>query len=63
MNTLEIQEIIAKITLTLDNPKSVKLQIKQINLAQKQLRAIKKEIKRQKFAILINKQAKLILIV
>ncbi|MGV2391046.1 MAG UNVERIFIED_CONTAM: hypothetical protein LVR29_31380 [Microcystis novacekii LVE1205-3] len=44
MNTLEIQEIIAKITLTLDNPKSVKLQIKQINLAQKQLRAIKKKL-------------------
>ncbi len=44
MNTLEIQEIIAKITLTLDNPKSVKLQVKQINLAQKQLRAIKKEM-------------------
>ncbi len=40
MNTLEIQEIIAKITLTLDNPKSVKLQVKQINLAQKQLIAV-----------------------
>ncbi|MEG3440283.1 hypothetical protein V0288_24360 [Pannus brasiliensis CCIBt3594] len=44
MDNLDIQEIISKITLTLDNPKSVKLQIKQINLAQKQLRAIKKEI-------------------
>jgi hypothetical protein len=39
-----LHEIISKITMTLDNPKSVKLQIKQINLAQKQLRAIKKEI-------------------
>lgn len=57
MNTLEIQEIIAKITLTLDNPKSVKLQVKQINLAQS-----KKKLT-PKFAILINKQAKLILIV
>lgn len=44
MDTLEIQQIASKITLTLDNPKSVKLQIKQITLAQKQLRAIKKEI-------------------
>ncbi|MFM6899459.1 MAG: amidase family protein, partial [Microcystis panniformis] len=33
-----------QLSLNLDNPKSVKLQIKQINLAQKQLRAIKKEI-------------------
>lgn len=40
----EIHEISAKITLRLDNPQSVKLQVKQINLAQKQLRAIKKEI-------------------
>ncbi|WP_244329411.1 hypothetical protein [Tolypothrix sp. PCC 7910] len=31
-------------TLTLDNPKSVKLQVKNINLIQKQLRAIKKEV-------------------
>jgi hypothetical protein len=45
MNTLdEIQQIASKIILTLDNPKSVKLQMKQIMLAQKQLRAIKKEI-------------------
>ena len=39
----EIQHIASKLSLTLDNPKSVKLQIKQINLLQKQLRAIKKE--------------------
>lgn len=44
MNIQEIQTIANQLTLTLDNPKSVKLQIKQINLAQKQLRAIKKEI-------------------
>lgn len=45
MNTLdEIRQIASKIILTLDNPKSVKLQMKQIMLAQKQLRAIKKEI-------------------
>jgi ribosomal protein S13 len=40
----EIQQIASKIALTLDNPKSVKLQVKQITLAQKQLRAIKKEL-------------------
>jgi endonuclease III len=40
----EIRQIVNKLTLTLDNPKSVKRQIKQINLAQKKLRAIKKEI-------------------
>jgi cyclopropane fatty-acyl-phospholipid synthase-like methyltransferase len=40
----EIEQIAAKMRLTLDNPKSVKLQIKQISLAQKQLRAIKKEV-------------------
>lgn len=44
MNIQEIQKIANQLTLILDNPKSVKLQIKQINLAQKQLRAIKKEI-------------------
>ena len=44
MNIQEIQKIANQLILTLDNPKSVKLQIKQINLAQKQLRAIKKEI-------------------
>lgn len=40
----EIQQIASRIYLTLDNPKSVKLQVKQISLAQKQLRAIKKEL-------------------
>ena len=40
----DIQEIGSRITLLLDNPRSVKLQVKQINLAQKQLRVIKKEI-------------------
>lgn len=40
----EIQRIASRIYLTLDNPKSVKLQVKQISLAQKQLRAIKKEL-------------------
>jgi hypothetical protein len=44
MEIQEIQKIANQLILTLDNPKSVKLQIKQINLAQKQLRAIKKEI-------------------
>ena len=44
MNIQRIQEINSQITLALDNPKSVKLQVKQINLAQKQLRIIKKEI-------------------
>ena len=44
MNIQEIQKIAKQLSLTLDNPKAVKLQIKQINLAQKQLRAIKKEI-------------------
>jgi cell division protein FtsB len=45
MNKLEeIQQIASKITLRLDNPQSVKIQVKQIGLAQKQLRAIKKEI-------------------
>lgn len=40
----QIQKLKQQITLTLHNPKSVKLQVKQINLVQKQLRAIKKEI-------------------
>ncbi len=44
MDIQEIQEISSQITLVLDNPRSVKLQVKQINLAQKQLRVIKKEI-------------------
>lgn len=45
MTTLEeIQQIAPKISLILDNPKSVKLQVKHITLVQKQLRAIKKEL-------------------
>ncbi|MCF2146882.1 hypothetical protein IQ276_010525 [Desmonostoc muscorum LEGE 12446] len=48
MNTLEItqqiQQIQSQMSLTLDSPKSVKLQVKQISLLQKQLRAIKKEV-------------------
>ena len=35
MDIQRIQEINSQITLILDNPKSVKLQVKQINLAQK----------------------------
>ncbi len=45
MNKLEeIKQIASQIRLVLDNPQSVKLQVKQITLAQKQLRGIKKEI-------------------
>ncbi len=48
MNTLEItqqiQQMQSQMSLTLDSPKSVKLQVKQISLLQKQLRAIKKEV-------------------
>lgn len=44
MDISEIQQIAAKITLTLDNPRSIKLQVKQITLAQKQLQALKKEL-------------------
>ena len=45
MTTIEeIRQIASNISLTLDSPKSVKLQVKQITLAQKQLRAIKKEL-------------------
>jgi hypothetical protein len=40
----QIKQLQQQLTLTLDNPKSVKLQVKQISLIQKQLRAIKKEI-------------------
>jgi len=40
----QINQIDKQLTLTLDNPQSVKLQVKQINLAQKHLRALKKEI-------------------
>lgn len=41
---LQIHQLKQQMTLTLDNPKSVKLQVKNINLIQKQLRAIKKEV-------------------
>ncbi|MEH2065218.1 MAG: hypothetical protein V7K50_23660 [Nostoc sp.] len=48
MNTLEItqqtQQTQSQMSLTLDSPKSVKLQVKQISLLQKQLRALKKEV-------------------
>ncbi|MEH1933061.1 MAG: hypothetical protein V7L14_04920 [Nostoc sp.] len=48
MNTLEIiqqiQQTQSEMSLTLDSPKSVKLQVKQISLLQKQLRAFKKEV-------------------
>lgn len=45
MTTLEeIQHIALSISLTFDYPQSVKLQVKQITLAQKKLRAIKKEV-------------------
>ncbi|HEY9601814.1 MAG TPA: hypothetical protein V6C85_09405 [Allocoleopsis sp.] len=40
----QLGQIDKQLTLTLDNPKSVKLQVKQIGLAQKQLRALKKEV-------------------
>lgn len=41
---LQIDRLMQQMTLVLDNPKSVKLQIKNINLVQKQLRVIKKEV-------------------
>lgn len=41
---LQINQLAQQMTLILDNPKSVKLQVKNINLIQKQLRAIKKEV-------------------
>ncbi len=41
---LQIYQLKQQMSLTLDNAKSVKLQVKNINLIQKQLRAIKKEI-------------------
>ncbi len=45
MNTLEeIQQIALDMSLTFDEPQSVKLQIKRITFAQKQLRALKKEL-------------------
>ncbi|HEY9668704.1 MAG TPA: hypothetical protein V6C91_17985 [Coleofasciculaceae cyanobacterium] len=45
MSTLEeIYKIASSMSLEFDDPKSVKLQVKQIKLAQKQLRSIKKEL-------------------
>jgi hypothetical protein len=41
---LQIYHLQQQMTLTLDNPKSVRLQVKNINLIQKQLMAIKKEV-------------------
>lgn len=41
---VQIYQLRQQLTLTLDNPKSVKLQVKNISLIQKQLRAIKKEV-------------------
>ncbi|NEU81240.1 hypothetical protein [Nostoc sp. UIC 10630] len=41
---LRIYQLKQQMTLTFDNPKSVKLQIKNLNLIQKQLKAIKKEV-------------------
>jgi len=43
-NKLQIYQLTQQMTLTLDNPNSVKLQVKKINLIQKQLRAIKKDV-------------------
>ncbi|WP_107807062.1 hypothetical protein [Nodularia spumigena] len=41
---VQIYQLRQQMTLALDSPKSVKLQVKNISLIQKQLRAIKKEI-------------------
>ncbi len=41
---LQIYKLKQEMTLNLDNPKSVKLQVKNINLIQKQLKVIKKQI-------------------
>ena len=41
---LQIHQLREQLALTLDTPKSVKLQVKHINLIQKQLRTLKKEI-------------------
>lgn len=41
---LQIYQLKQQMALILDNPKSVKLQVKNISLIQKQLRAIKKEV-------------------
>ncbi len=43
----EIKTLESKITLVLDYPASVKQQVKEINLVQKQLRVIKREINAQ----------------
>ncbi|WNZ26205.1 hypothetical protein HJG54_27560 [Leptolyngbya sp. NK1-12] len=51
----QAQDLTSQLTLTLDNPKSVKLQLKQISLVQKQLRALKKELTAEIKAI--NQQA------
>lgn len=40
----DLQRIAAKISLLLDNPESVKLQVKQIILAQKELRIFRKDL-------------------
>lgn len=40
----QVQDLEQQLTLRLDSPASVKLQVKQISLVQKQLRALKKEI-------------------
>jgi hypothetical protein len=44
MDTQSIQEISNQMIMILDNPRSVKLQIKHINLLQKELRIIKKTV-------------------
>lgn len=41
---LQVYQLSQQITLTLDEPKSVKLQVKNIGLIQKQLKTIKKDI-------------------
>ncbi|WP_416668280.1 hypothetical protein [Egbenema bharatensis] len=51
----QAQDLTSQLTLTLDHPKSVKLQLKQISLVQKQLRALKKELTAEIRAI--NQQA------
>ena len=43
-NLAEIKKIAAKIHLTLDNPQSVREQLKEVKQAEKQLRAIKQEV-------------------
>lgn len=41
---LQVYQLSQQIILTLDEPKSVKLQVKNIGLIQKQLKAIKKDV-------------------